>query len=218
MQFRLGSIRPNVVVLECTGSYKQNPYIALEAVGIVGWVVKSRHAKAVQSLKTDLADVQWLASLVRAGLLKNAFIAKADLHCLRHIACQRPKLGRTLASEKNRLRKLLTVAGGVMGVVASGLHGQSACAMVQAIIAQKSIPEIRSLASKRLRDSREDIFEASQGEEVTPAHCICLAEIMSDIEELDSRKARFDSQLIPTWTQPDMQSLCGCCRPCPVLT
>lgn len=190
------SIAPDVVVMESTGIYWKSPFAALESVGIVAWVVNARHVKAVPGRKTDVADAQWLASLARAGLLRASFIAKADLRSLRHIARQRQKLGGMLASEKNRLHKLLTDAGVRLGVVVSDLHGQSARAMVKAIIAHKSIPEILNLASKRLRASRQDIFEALQAEEVTPAHRFVLAETMAHIEELEARMARFDVQLI----------------------
>lgn len=53
-----------------------------------------------------------------------------------------------------------------------------------------------SLASNRLRASREDIFEALQAEEITPAHRFVLAEIMAHIEELEKRIARFDAELL----------------------
>jgi transposase len=189
-------IGPNVVVMESTGIYWKSPFAALETVGIVAWVVNARHVKAVPGRKTDVADAQWLATLARAGLLRASFIAKADLRSLRHIARHRQKLGGMLASEKNRLHKLLTDAGIRLGVVVSDLHGQSARAMVKAIIAGKSVPDVLSLASNRLRASREDIFEALQAEELTPAHRFVLAEIMAHIEELETRMARFDKELL----------------------
>jgi hypothetical protein len=65
-----------------------------------------------------------------------------------------------------------------LGVVVSDLHGQSARAMVKALIAGKAVPEVLSLASNRLRASREDIFEALQAEEITPAHRFVLVEMM----------------------------------------
>ena len=184
------------LVMESTGIYWKSPYAALESVGIVAWVVNARHVKAVPGRKTDVADAQWLASLARAGLLRASFIAKADLRSLRHIARQRQKLGGMLASEKNRLHKLLTDAGIRLGVVVSDLHGQSARAMVKALIAGKSVPDVLNLASNRLRASREDIFEALQAEEITPAHRFCLVEIMAHIEELEARMARFDAELL----------------------
>jgi transposase len=190
------SVCPDVVVMESTGIYWKSPYAALEGVGIIAWVVNARHVKAVPGRKTDVADAQWLASLARAGLLRASFIAKADLRSLRHIARQRQKLGGMLASEKNRLHKLLTDAGIRLGVVVSDLHGQSARAMVKALIAGKTVPQVLELASTRLRASREDIFEALQAEEITPAHRFVLREIMAHIEEIEARMGRFDAQLL----------------------
>lgn len=83
-----------------------------------------------------------------------------------------------------------------LGVVVSDLHGQSARAMVKALIAGKTVPEVLNLASNRLRASREDIFEALQAEEITPAHRFVLDEIMAHIEELEARMARFDAELL----------------------
>jgi transposase len=190
------SLAPEVVVMESTGIYCKSPFAALEAVGIVAWVVNARHVKAVPGRKTDVADAQWLATLARAGLLRASFIAKADLRSLRHIARQRQKLGGMLASEKNRLHKLLTDTGIRLGVVVSDLHGQSARAMVKALIEGQSVPEVLSLASNRLRASREEIFEALQAQEITPAHRFVLAEIMAHIEEIEARMARFAQELV----------------------
>ena len=198
-------IGPDVVVMESTGIYWKSPYAALESVGIVAWVVNARHVKAVPGRKTDVADAQWLATLARAGLLRASFIAKADLRSLRHIARQRQKLGGMLASEKNRLHKLLTDAGIRLGVVVSDLHGQSARAMVKAIIAGESVPEVLSLASNRLRASREDIFEALQAEELSPAHRFVLTEIMAHIEDLEARMARFDAELLRSLVEAGYQ-------------
>ena len=189
-------IEPDVVVMESTGIYWKSPFAALESQGIVAWVVNARHVKAVPGRKTDVADAQWLATLARAGLLRASFVAKADLRSLRHMARQRQKLSGMLASEKNRLHKLLTDAGIRLGVVVSDLHGQSARAMVKAIIAGKSVPEVLSLASKRLRASREEIFDALQAEDLTGVHRFVLTEIMAHIEELEARMDRFDKELL----------------------
>jgi len=189
-------LAPDLVVMESTGIYWKSPFAALESVGIVAWVVNARHVKAVPGRKTDVADAQWLATLARSGLLRASFIAKADMRNLRHIARQRQKLGGMLASEKNRLHKLLTDAGIRLGVVVSDLHGQSARAMVKAMIAGKSISAVLDLASTRLRANREEIFEALQAEELTPAHRFCLDEIMKHIEEIEARMTRFDQELL----------------------
>ena len=70
--------------------------------------------------------------------------------------------------------------------------------MVKALIAGKTVPEVLSLASNRLRASREDIFEALQAEEITPAHRFVLVEIMAHIEELE---ALMVARNAPRWLQ-----------------
>jgi transposase len=187
---------PELVVMESTGIYWKSPYAALEAVGICAAVVNARHVKAVPGRKTDMADAQWLAMLARAGLLRASFIPKTDMRPLRHISRQRQKLVGMLASEKNRLHKLLTDAGVRLGVVVSDLHGQAARAMVKAIIDGKSAPDVIALASKRLKASDTELFDAVQADELTPAHRFVLDELMKHIEDLEQRITRFDRQLL----------------------
>ena len=93
-------IRPEVMVMESTGAYWKSPFAALEAVGIVAWVVNARHVKAVPGRKTDMADAQWLATLARAGLLRASFIPRAEFRQLRLVARQRQKLVGMLSAEK----------------------------------------------------------------------------------------------------------------------
>lgn len=161
---------PTVVVMERTGVYWKSPYAALEHAGIVAWVVNARHVKAVPGRKTDIADAQWLAILGRAGLLRGSFIPPAELRDLRLVARQRQKLGGMLASEKNRLHKVLTDAGIRLNVLVSDLHGQAGRAMVKALIADQPMEAILN-CSGRLQASRTELFEALQPEEaLTPVH------------------------------------------------
>jgi len=186
---------PDVVVMESTGIYWKSPYAALEAVGIAAWVVNARHVKNVPGRKTDVADAQWLATLARTGLLRQSFIPPANIRHLRLIARQRQKLGGMLASEKNRLHKLLADAGIRLNVLVSDIHGQAGRAMVKALIEGKSVNEVLNLAG-RLRASREQLFDALQPEELSGSHRFVLKEVMSHIEELEARMIRFDQTLI----------------------
>jgi len=127
-------------------------------------VVNARHVKNVPGRKTDVGDTHWLATLVRAGLLHGSFMLPAKLPELRLIARQRQKLVGQLASDKNRPHKVRTDSGIRLGVVVSDLHGKSARAMVKAIIAGQAPHEVLKLASVRLKASREEIFDALQGD------------------------------------------------------
>jgi transposase len=189
------SLRPDEVVMESTGIYWKSPYAALESVGIRGQVVNARHVKNVPGRKTDVGDAQWLATLARAGLLRGSFVPPMQLRELRLISRQRQKLVGQLASEKNRLHKVLTDGGIRLGVVVSDLHGQSARAMVKAIILNQPPNEVLQFASRRLKASREEIFDALQGE-LTDSHRFVLDELMRHIEEIEARIARFDARLL----------------------
>ena len=191
----VASLRPDEVVLESTGIYWKSPYAALEAVGIRAKVVNARHVKNVPGRKTDVGDAHWLATLARAGLLRGSFVPPAKLRELRLISRQRQKLVGQLASEKNRLHKVLTDGGIRLGVVVSDLHGKSARAMVKAIIADESPSEVLRHASHRLKASREEIFDALQGD-LSTSHLFVLDELMRHIEEIEARIARFDSRLL----------------------
>lgn len=189
------ALLPDEVVMESTGIYWKSPYAALEAAGIHALVVNARHVKNVPGRKTDVGDAQWLATLARAGLLRGSFIPPALLRELRLIARQRQKLVGQLASEKNRLHKVLTDGGIRLGVVVSDLHGQSARAMVKAIVAGEPTHVVLDCASRRLKASREELFDAVQGE-LTESHRFVLGELLQHIEEIEARISRFDLRLL----------------------
>lgn len=46
--------------------------------GIKALMVNSQHIKAVQGKKTDVKDAEWIADLLRHGLLKGSFIPSRD--------------------------------------------------------------------------------------------------------------------------------------------
>lgn len=186
---------PEVVVMESTGVYWKSPFAALEAVGIVAWVVNARHVKAVPGRKTDMADAQWLATLARAGLLRASFIPPVQLRQLRLVARQRQKLGGMLSAEKNRLHKVLTDAGIRINVLVADIHGASARAMVKALIAGKPMHEILDLKG-RVRASREELFESLSTEQFSAVHAFVADEIMQHIEQIEQRIERMDQYLL----------------------
>ena len=188
-------IRPEVVVMESTGVYWKSPFAALEAVGIVAWVVNARHVKAVPGRKTDMADAQWLATLARAGLLRASFIPPVDFRQLRLVARQRQKLVGMCSAEKNRLHKVLVDAGIRINVVVADIHGASAREMVKALIKDQPMHEVLDRKG-RLRASREELFEALSTEQFSAVHRFVAGEIMQHIEQIEQRISRMDQYLL----------------------
>lgn len=188
-------LKPEVVVMESTGVYWKSPFAALEAVGIIAWVVNARHVKAVPGRKTDMADAQWLATLARAGLLRASFIPPQQMRQLRLVARQRQKLVGMCSAEKNRLHKVLVDAGIRISVLVDDIHGVSARAMIKALIAGKPMHQVLDCKG-RLRASRQELFEALSTEQLSAVHRFVAEQIMEHIEQLEGRIARLDQYLL----------------------
>jgi len=155
----VASFRPDNVVMESTGIYWKSPYLALEAVGIQATVVNARHVKKLPGRKTDISDAEWLASLARANLLSPSFVLPVALRELRLISRERQNIVSMLSAEKNRLHKVLTDGGIRLGVVVSDIHGQSARKMINALLDQKSSQEVLTLASHRLKATKQELLD-----------------------------------------------------------
>jgi transposase len=94
------------VVMESTGSYWKPVLNVLEAeIAIV--LANARHVKNVPGRKSDVIDCQWLAQLLRYGLIRGSFIPPRDIRNLRDLTRRRRQLIGATTSEKNRIQKVL---------------------------------------------------------------------------------------------------------------
>ena len=62
------------VVMESTGVYWLPVYNVLEDSGLELVVGNAQHIKNVPGRKTDVRDAEWLADLVRHGLIRKSFV------------------------------------------------------------------------------------------------------------------------------------------------
>jgi transposase len=102
------------VAMESTGIYWQPVYAVLEtaltdAVHLL--VVNARHMKTVPGKKTDMRDAEWIATLLRAGLLQGSFVPERDIRDLRYYTRYRKAIVRDIGAQKNRIEKLLQSSG-----------------------------------------------------------------------------------------------------------
>lgn len=184
-----------LVVMESTGIYWKSIYAALEQAGIPAHVVNARHARNVPGRKTDISDSEWLAQLGRFGLVRPSFIPPQDLRELRLVARYREKLAQILAGEKNRLHKILDDAGIKLGAVVADIGGVSAQAMIEGLIAGMPVEELPGLAKGVLRNKREILEQALDGE-LSPRHRFVLQHIQSHIHALETELKDLDRYLI----------------------
>jgi transposase len=130
------------VAMESTGIYWQPIYAVLETAlpdEMHLLVVNARHMKNVPGKKTDMRDAEWIASLLRAGLLKGSFVPERDIRDLRQYTRYRKALIRDITSQKNRIEKLLQSNGFRLSSFLSDIFGSSGLAIMEQLVQVGSI-------------------------------------------------------------------------------
>jgi transposase len=97
-------------------------------------VVNARHMKNVPGKKTDMRDAEWIATLLRAGLLKGSFVPERDIRDLRQFTRYRKALIRDITSQKNRVEKLLRSSGFNLSSFLSDIFGASGLAILGQLV------------------------------------------------------------------------------------
>ncbi|MGB7919403.1 MAG: IS110 family transposase, partial [Desulfobacterales bacterium] len=127
-------------VVESTGVYWKPLFNVLEeTIEVV--LANARHIKNVPGRKTDVKDCEWLAQLLRHGLVKGSFIPPKPIRQLRDLTRYRQKLVQQRSSELNRLQKFLEDANIKLSSVVSDINGVSAQEMIGHLIADDMSPE-----------------------------------------------------------------------------
>lgn len=130
------------VAMESTGIYWQPIYEMLEPCfdgGINILVVNARHMKNVPGRKTDMRDAQWIATLLRAGLLKGSFIPDKAFRELRHLTRYRKSIVHDITAQKNRIDKFLQSSGFRFTAFLSDTFGASGRNIIRYLIQNGSI-------------------------------------------------------------------------------
>jgi transposase len=92
--------------MESTGVFWKAPYNLLEG-NFTLLLVNPQHIKAVPGRKTDVKDCEWIADLLRHGLLQASFVPDREQRELRELTRYRTTLVRERADEVNRVQKTL---------------------------------------------------------------------------------------------------------------
>ncbi len=106
------------VAMESTGVYWYPVYNLLEQDRTI-LLVNPQHIKAVPGRKTDVKDSEWLADLLRHGLLKASFVPPQPIRELRELTRYRKSLVQAHTQEVNRLQKVLESANIKLAAVAT---------------------------------------------------------------------------------------------------
>ncbi len=182
------------VAMESTGVYWKPIWNLLED-SFALLLVNAQHIKAVPGRKTDVRDCEWIADLLRHGLLQPSFVPDRPQRELRELTRYRRSLTRERSSEVNRLQKTLEGANIKLGSVASNVVGRSGRQMLEALIAGSTdTTAIAQLARTRLRSKIPELERALEGR-FAPHQRFMLAQQLAHIDYLDEAIERVSEEI-----------------------
>ena len=183
-----------MVAMESTGSYWKPLYNILEMSGIPAMVVNAQHMKAVPGRKTDVKDAEWIADLLRHGLLKASFIPDREQRELRELTRYRKSLIEERSRELNRLQKILEGANIKLASVVTDINGVSARKLLDRIIAGDlpDVDETSRLIHGRMLPKLPEIMASMEGI-VTPLQRKLLSQVLDHMDDLNKRVCVLDT-------------------------
>jgi transposase len=183
-------------------------HVAMESTG-VNWqpiwnlfeerfalvLVNAHHIKQVPGRKTDVGDCEWIADLLRHGLLKGSFVPDRAQREVRELTRYRTALLQERAAEVNRLQKTLEGANIKLASVASDVLGKSGRQILEAlVIGGSQAIELAQLAKGRMRDKIPQLERALAGT-FRPHQQFLVARHLAFIDAIDETVAQVSAEI-----------------------
>ena len=183
------------VAMESTGVYWMPVYEVLATGELEIVVGNAAHIRNVPGRKTDVKDAEWIAHLVRHGLIRPSLIPTPMMRRLREYTRLRRKLVDERTAIRNRILRLLETANIKVASFASDVFGVSGTLMLNAIIdGTKSPREMAALAKGALRKKQRDLELALHGR-VNEHHRFLLQLHRARIADIDATIVKLDERI-----------------------
>lgn len=151
------------IAMESTGIYWRPVYNILEGYFDIT-LANAQRIKNVPGRKTDVSDAEWIAKLLRVGLIEKSFVPSSDLRELRELTRLRKKRIGNLTAEKNRIQKMLESSNIKLGTVISDVFGISGRNLLERLITQGYIDaddiehRVKGSVKKKVTALTESLF------------------------------------------------------------
>jgi transposase len=184
--------------MQSTGDYWKPIFNILEERMTVV-LANPAHIKNIPGRKTDVKDCQWLAHLLRHGLVRNSFIPPRPIRELRDLTRRRRQLLTAGTSERNRVQKVLEEANIKLASILSDLFGVSGQEMLEALLSGNPDPDqIASFARCRLKQRIPAIKAAVEQHQLRDHHRFLLRQSLDHIGFLEEQIVELDRQIMET--------------------
>ncbi|MEB8676360.1 IS110 family transposase [Bacillus cereus] len=123
------------LAMESTGIYWKPVFNILEDYFDIT-LANAQRIKNVPGRKTDVADAEWIAKLLRYGLIEKSFVPPSDIRELRDLTRLRKKMIGNMTAEKNRIQKTLECSNIKLGSIISDVFGVSGRKLLTRLVEQ----------------------------------------------------------------------------------
>lgn len=154
------------VAMESTGVFWKCVWNIIEDERYEMKLANAKEIKNMPGRKTDIKDAQWIAELLRCGLIKNSFVPAVEIRELRDLTRYRRKIIQQASSEKNRIHKILQDANIKITTDISDIFGDTGRKLLEKLINGSEITEqdLIEMTSGRGKSSlREKIPQIKEG-------------------------------------------------------
>jgi transposase len=191
----LKSYEVTAIAMESTGVYWKPIFNIMEDEFDI-LLAHPQHIKSLRRNKTDIKDCMWIADLLRHGLVPRSFIPPKEIRELRDLNRTRRKLVGMMASEKNRVVKVLEDANIKLSSVVTKIYGVSSLSMIQALLEKDKLSreEIANMAKGKLKKKTDLLVKALDGR-VTDHHRFLLRLHLDNIEYLSCQIGKIDEEI-----------------------
>ncbi len=182
------------VAMESTGVYWKPIWNILEG-NFELLLVNAQSISRMPGRKTDVKDCEWIADLLRHGLLQGSFVPDREQRELRELTRYRTSLIRERSAEVNRLQKTLEGANIKLAGVASDIMGKSGREMLAALVeGSMDAQEMAQLAKRKMREKIPQLEKALVGR-LGQHQRFMIARQLAHIDELDGLIAELDEEV-----------------------
>ena len=151
--------------------------------------------KTVPGRKTDVKDAEWIADLLRHGLLKASFVKPRDQRELCELIRYRQSMIEERAREYNRMGKVLEGANIKLTSVTSRMDTVSGLNMIRALSEGEANPEALALMAKGTMKSKVNELKRALKGLVQPHQQMILKAMLSHIDQLSELIVTLDSEI-----------------------
>jgi transposase len=151
----------------------------------------------VPGRKTDVRDCQWLADLLRHGLLlRVSFIPPLEIREIRELVRHRHALVTVQTAVSNKILKVIELANIKLAQVASDALGVSGRAMLRAMAkGEEDVGKMAQMARGALKEKEGQLRRALTGK-LTRCQRFVLKELLTHLDEIEAAIARVSEEIV----------------------